>query len=54
MEFILHKDQSFEVGHVDINGVSMNQLVTQAILEKVLDSYKKNRRGASLSRKKEF
>ena len=41
MEFILHKDQSFEVGHVDINGVSMNQLVTQAILEKVLDSYKK-------------
>ena len=39
IQFILHNNKSFELGHVGINGVSLNRFASLAVVGKVLDSY---------------
>ncbi|MFV0618865.1 hypothetical protein ACE418_13325 [Megasphaera sp. WILCCON 0056] len=43
IQFILKNDKSFELGHVDINGVSLNKLESLAMVKKVLNSYHKKK-----------
>lgn len=43
IQFIITGDKSFQLGHTDINGVSLNKLESTAMVEKVLESYHKKK-----------